>query len=150
MAHDVLWLSIRSDHSDEIAVHMEDGINPGASDADNTCCRTWPCSCLVALWPQASARALAHRCRRECWPSFRWGVRRALLALLVLTALPAEGSEPIRLQVIPYQVRNQEIPVLPFLLPPPPLLLEPAKPKKRRRNSGRHQVWEDDFDWLMD
>ena len=77
-------------------------------------------------------------------------MRRALLAFLVLTALPAEGAEPIRLQVIPYQVRNQEIPVLPFLLPPPPLLLEPAKPKKRRRNSGRHQVWEDDFDWLMD
>ena len=77
-------------------------------------------------------------------------MRRALLALLVLTALPAEGAEPIRLQVIPYQVRNQEIPVLPFLLQPPPLLLEPAKPKKRRRNSGRHQVWEDDFDWLMD
>ena len=39
-------------------------------------------------------------------------MRRALLALLVLTALPAEGAEPIRLQVIPYQVRNQEIPVL--------------------------------------
>ena len=77
-------------------------------------------------------------------------MRRALLAFLVLTALPAEGAEPIRLQVIPYQVRNQEIPVLPFLLPPPPLLLEPAKPKKRTRNSGRHQVWEDDFDWLMD
>ena len=81
---------------------------------------------------------------------FRLGVRRALLALLVLIALPARGAEPIRLEVIPYQVRRQEIPVLPFLLPPPPLLLEPAKPKKRRRNSGRHQVWEDDFDWLMD
>ncbi|QNJ11028.1 hypothetical protein SynM161_00897 [Synechococcus sp. M16.1] len=77
-------------------------------------------------------------------------MRRALLALLVLTALPAEGAEPIRLQVIPYQVRNQEIPVLPFLLPPPPLLLEPAKPKKRKRNSGRDQDWDDDFDWLMD
>ena len=77
-------------------------------------------------------------------------MRRALLALLVLTALPAEGAEPIRLQVIPYQVRNKEIPVLPFLLPPPPLLLEPAKPKKRSRNSGRHRMWEDDFDWLMD
>ena len=77
-------------------------------------------------------------------------MRRALLVLLVLTALPAEGSEPIRLQVIPYQVRNQEIPVLPFLLPPPPLLLEPAKPTKRRRSSGRDRVWDDDFDWLMD
>ena len=77
-------------------------------------------------------------------------MRRVLLVLLVQIALPAWGSEPIRLQVIPYQVRRQEIPVLPFLLPPPPLLLEPTKPKKRRRNSGRHQVWEDDFDWLMD
>ena len=28
--------------------------------------------------------------------------------------------------------------------------LEPAKPRKRRRNSGRDQVWEEDFDWLMD
>ena len=77
-------------------------------------------------------------------------MRRALLALLVLTALPAEGAEPIRLQVIPYQVRNQEIPVLPFLLPPPPLLLEPAKPKKRRRNSGRDRSWGNDLDWLME
>ena len=77
-------------------------------------------------------------------------MRRALLALLVLTALPAEGAEPIRLQVIPYRERPQAIPVLPFVLTPPPLILEPAKPKKRRRNSGRHQVWEDDFDWLMD
>ena len=77
-------------------------------------------------------------------------MRRALLALLVLTALLAEGAEPIRLQVIPYQVRNQEIPVLPFLLPPPPLLLEPAKPKKRRRNSGRDRSWGNDLDWLME
>ena len=77
-------------------------------------------------------------------------MRRALLALLVVTALPAQAAEPIRLQVIPYQVRSQEMPVLPFLLPPPPLLVEPAKPKKRRRRSGRDQDWEDDFDWLMD
>ena len=77
-------------------------------------------------------------------------MRRALLALLVVTALPVQAAEPIRLHVIPYQVRRQEIPVLPFLLPPPPLLLEPAKPKKRRRNSGRDRFWEDDSDWLMD
>ena len=77
-------------------------------------------------------------------------MRRALLVLLVLTALPAKGSEPIRLQVIPYQEWPQAIPVLPYLYAPPPSLVEPAKPKKRRRNSGRHQVWEDDFDWLMD
>ena len=81
---------------------------------------------------------------------FSWGTRKALLVLLVLTALPVQASEPIRLQVIPYQVRSEEIPVLPFLLPPPPLLLEPAKPKKRRRSSGRDRIWEDDSDWLMD
>ena len=77
-------------------------------------------------------------------------MQRALLVLLVLTVLPVQGAEPIRLQVIPYQVKNQEIPVLPFLVPPPPLVLETAKPKKRRRNSGRDQDWEEDFDWLMD
>ena len=77
-------------------------------------------------------------------------MQRALLVLLALAALPVQAAEPIRLQVIPYQVRNQEIPVLPFLVQPPPLLLEPAKPKKRRRNSGRDRVWEDDSDWLMD
>ena len=74
-------------------------------------------------------------------------MRKALLALLVLTALPVQAAKPIRLHVIPYQVRSQEIPVLPLL--PPPLILEPAKPKKRRPNSGRDQDWEDDFDWLM-
>ena len=76
-------------------------------------------------------------------------MRRALLAL-VLTAVPAWGSEPIRLKVIPYGERPQEIPVLPYLLLPPPPLLEQNKSRKRRRNSGRDQDWEDDFDWLMD
>ena len=77
-------------------------------------------------------------------------MRRALLALLVLTAVPAWGSEPIRLQVIPYGERPQTIPVLPYLLLPPPPLLEQTKSRKRRRNNGRGQAWEDDFDWLMD
>ena len=77
-------------------------------------------------------------------------MRRALLTLLVVRALPAQAAEPIRLQVIPYQEWPQAIPVLPYLYAPPPSLLKPPKPKKRRRNSGRHQVWEDDFDWLMD
>ena len=45
MAHDVLWLSTRSDHPDEIAVHMEDGRNPDRSEAGNTGSLTWPCSC---------------------------------------------------------------------------------------------------------
>ena len=79
---------------------------------------------------------------------FRWGMRRALLALLVLAALPARGSEPIRIKVIPYR-EPQAIPVLPFVLTPPPLL-EPANPKKRRRNSGRDRTWENDLDWLME
>jgi hypothetical protein len=73
-----------------------------------------------------------------------------LIALLVLTALPAQATKPIRLQVIPYQLQNKQIPVLPFLLPPPPLMIEQAKPKKRRLNSGRNWDTEDDWDWLMD
>ena len=77
-------------------------------------------------------------------------MRRALLTLLVVTALPAQAAEPIRLQVIPYQEWPQAIPVLPYLYAPPPSLSAPAKPKKRRRNSGRDRVWEDDSDWLMD
>ena len=44
MAHDVLWLSISSDHPDEIAVHMEDGRNPDGSEAGNTGSRDWPSS----------------------------------------------------------------------------------------------------------
>jgi hypothetical protein len=77
-------------------------------------------------------------------------VRRILIALLVLTALPAQATKPIRLKVIPYQLQNNQIPVLPFLLPPPPLMIEQAKPKKRRLNSGRNWDTEDDWDWLMD
>ena len=91
-----------------------------------------------------------HRCRRECWPSLSWGVRRALLVLLAFAALPVQAAEPIRLQVIPYRARTQAIPVLPFVLTPPPLILEPAKPRKRRRNSGRDQTWGNDLDWLME
>ena len=48
MAHDVLWLSIRSDHPDEIAVHMEDGRNPDGSEAGNTGSSPWPCSCRAS------------------------------------------------------------------------------------------------------
>ena len=48
MAHDVLWLSISSDHPDEIAVHMEDGRNPDGSEAGNTGSSPWPCSCRAS------------------------------------------------------------------------------------------------------
>jgi len=48
MAHDVLWLSISSDHPDEIAVHMEDGRNPDGSEAGNTGSSHWPCSCRAS------------------------------------------------------------------------------------------------------
>ena len=81
---------------------------------------------------------------------FQVGRAKGIAGVLGSDNTACTGGGAHSLQVIPYQVRRQEIPVLPFLLPPPPLLLEPAKPKKRRRNSGRHQAWEDDFDWLMD
>ena len=73
---------------------------------------------------------------------------RALLALLVLTALPGKAAGPIRLQVIPYQVRSKEIRVQPFLLPPPLVILEEAKTKKSRPTSARARTWEDDAWWL--
>ena len=75
-------------------------------------------------------------------------MRRALLALLVLTGLPGQAAGPIRLQVIPYQVRSKEIRVQPFLLPPPPVILEEAKTEKRKPTSGRARTWEDDAWWL--
>ena len=81
---------------------------------------------------------------------FRRLIRDALLGIMVVSSLPIQAAEPIRLQVIPYRVRSNEIHVPPLLLPPPPLLLEPVKPRKRRPNSGRDQAWDDDLDWLMD
>ena len=75
-------------------------------------------------------------------------MRRALLALLALTGLPGQAAGPIRLQVIPYQVRSKEIRVQPFLLPPPPVILEEAKSKKRKPTSARARTWEDDAWWL--
>ncbi len=75
-------------------------------------------------------------------------MRRALLALLVLTALPGQAAGPIRLQVIPYQVRSKEIRVQPFLLPPPPVILEEAKSEERKPDRDRNRTWEDDAWWL--
>ena len=75
-------------------------------------------------------------------------MRRALLALLVLTALPGQAAGPIRLQVIPYQVRSKEIRVQPFSVSPPPVILEKAKTEKRKPTSGRARTWEDDAWWL--
>ena len=82
-------------------------------------------------------------------------MRRALFALLVLTALPVKAAEPISLRVIPYEAGwgSKRIPVHSFpgtLQVPPPLVTEvptvETKPKKRRRKSGRSR----DLDWLMD
>ena len=75
-------------------------------------------------------------------------MRRTLLVLLVLTGLPGPAAGPIRLQVIPYQVRSKEIRVQPFLLSPPPVILEEAKTKKSKPTSARAQRWEDDAWWL--
>ena len=75
-------------------------------------------------------------------------MRRSLLALLVLTGLPGQAAGPIRLQVIPYQVRSRELRVQPFLLPPPPVILEEAKTEKRKPTSSTARTWEDDAWWL--
>ena len=77
-------------------------------------------------------------------------MRRALLALLVLTGLPGQAAGPVRLQVIPYQVRSKEIRVQPFLVSPPPVILEEAKTEKRKPTStkARARTWEDDAWWL--
>ena len=77
-------------------------------------------------------------------------MRRALLALLVLTALPGQAAGPIRLQVIPYQVRSKEIRVQPFLVSPPPVILEKAKTEKRKPTSAKARTWEDDAWWLKE
>ena len=77
-------------------------------------------------------------------------MRRALLALLVLTGLPGQAAGPIRLQVIPYQARSKEIRVQPFLVFPPPVILEEVKTEKRKPTStkARARTWEDDAWWL--
>ena len=77
-------------------------------------------------------------------------VRKLMLALAVCAVVPAQAGEPIRLQVIPYQVNKQATPVLPVLLPPPPFVDEQAKPRKRRSKKSRDWETDDDFDWLMD
>ncbi|QNI64153.1 hypothetical protein SynA1544_01213 [Synechococcus sp. A15-44] len=54
------------------------------------------------------------------------------------------------MQVIPYQVNKQALPVLPALLAPPPMITEEAQPRKRRPVQSRGWNSDDDFDWLMD
>ena len=82
-------------------------------------------------------------------------MRRLLLGLVVLTALPVEAAQPIPLQVIPFEAGwgSLQIPVHNFqgaLQAPPPLMPNvptvEKKPRKRRPNSGRDNGW----DWLMD
>ena len=92
---------------------------------------------FLALVVPGSTKLVQNRAviiRRECWPC-QGGVRRALLALLLVT-LPAQAAEPIRLQVIPYQEWPKQY-RYPYLYAPPPSLVEPAKPKKRRRRQPR-------------
>ena len=75
--------------------------------------------------------------------------------MLVLTSVPVQAAEPIRLQVIPYEAGwgSVQIPVHNFqgtLQVPPPLMpdvpIVETKPRKRIRRSGRDR----DLDWLMD
>ena len=58
MTHDVLWLSIRSEHPDEIPFHLEDGRHPDGSEARDAGSRTWTCSCGASS-PVVSALGLA-------------------------------------------------------------------------------------------
>ena len=94
-------------------------------------------------------QAPLERCTREQEYFFGRRIRGALLGILVAISLPVKAAEPIRLQVIPYRTRSNDIQIPPLLLPPPPPLLETVKPRKRRPNSGRDQGWDDDLDWLM-
>ena len=77
-------------------------------------------------------------------------VQRLVLALMLWSVLPAQAATPVRLQVIPYQVNKQALPVLPALLAPPPMITEQAQPRKRRPVHSRSWNSDDDFDWLMD
>ena len=77
-------------------------------------------------------------------------VRRVVLALVLLSVLPAQAATPVRLQVIPYQVNKQALPALPALLAPPPMITDQAQPRKRRLVQSRGWNSDDDFDWLMD
>ena len=77
-------------------------------------------------------------------------VRRVVLALMLLSVLPAQTVTPVRLQVIPYQVNKQALPALPALLAPPPMITEQAQPRKRRPVQSRDWNSDDDFDWPMD
>ena len=77
-------------------------------------------------------------------------VRRVVLALVLLSVLPAQAATPVRLQVIPYQVNKQALPALPALLAPPPMITDQAQPRKRRLVQSRGWNSDDDFDRLMD
>jgi len=77
-------------------------------------------------------------------------VRRVMLALAVCSVMPAQAAEPIRLQVIPFQVNKKAMPVLPDLLPPPPIITDQTQPRKRRPIQSSGWNSDDDFDWLMD
>ena len=77
-------------------------------------------------------------------------VRRVVLALMLWSVLPAQAATPVRLQVIPYQVNKQALPVLPAFLAPPPMINEQAQPGKRRQQPEGDWSSDNDFDWLMD
>ena len=77
-------------------------------------------------------------------------MRRVVLALKLWSVLPAQAATPIRLQVIPYQVNKQALPVSLALLAPPPMITEQAQLRKRRPVQSKGWNSDDDFDWLMD
>lgn len=88
-------------------------------------------------------------------------LRKSLVALMMLSSIPAYAAQPIRLQVIPYrgnaseEAQGSKSHDFQWIFRAPPPLVPPSVPevkkaKTRRPNSGRDWGRRNDFDWLMD
>ena len=89
MAHDALWLSIRSVHPDEITVHMEEGSNPDGSEVGNTASRTWNGLCRAS--PSVVSALLLTRFRRPAQVLLPHGIPALALLVQILGLLFLQG-----------------------------------------------------------